>query len=143
MIPFSVTEGISKYNIQSLYPIDITDLDGDGFTFIEEEARLDRRIQSTFPPGPRFTVETSGSHEFPYITFETVTGGQTIGNAGYYTSNLLYEVQRSTDLNTWTSAGIILEDTFGINGRRITQYRTSTPLSDSSKQFLRVSVRRP
>ena len=138
-----VVSQLDTNQIDTVMPFDLTDLDANGYTVIEEEARLDRKISLNRPPGPAFTFDNVLGQSYPHLTFETVVGGQDIGTSGYYTANLLYQVQSSTDLVNWSSSGILRGDTFLVNGRRITSYRTDQTKTGAARQFMRISVARP
>src|SRR5690606_37931090 len=60
--------GQDPYNAQDvafMLPLDMTDLDANGFTYIEEEALLHLPMTTGGPPGPRFEWQQSGGQTYP------------------------------------------------------------------------------
>lgn len=124
---------------------DASDADKDGVPLLLEEAmgtNPNVNSQSLLPT--LGTVQVT-SLKFPTLTYRQLIGGSGPPGTGYSAQGFLYQVESSTNLQTWSSAGAELVGTAVDNGdgtqtvtvRSNTQYSPATP-----RQFLRLRATR-
>lgn len=131
-------------SIVALRPRDITDADGNGFTYLEESAFLMTGLAVPSSQAPRPGSVAISGQTYPTLTyFRPIYSG---GNTNPFNHpDFRYTVETSSDLVTWSSAGadLVHQETLTVTGRHtVATWRSTKPLSTHPRQFLRVRLDR-
>ncbi|WAC20544.1 hypothetical protein OVA24_04015 [Luteolibacter sp. SL250] len=131
--------------VTALRPSAITDADGNGYTRLEEDAFLMPGGGSTANAPAQLIVTVDGKR-YPAIRYYSspeafAAPANPFTNGGYQ-----YTVEISTDLVTWTTApsSLVHHQTDTENPEHtMSIWRSSVPLDENPKQFLRMRVNGP
>jgi hypothetical protein len=140
-VPWVISPATDRTALSVVTPLDTTDEDGDGVTYLVERAL---RLNPTEPDAedlPGFELTNSGGQQYLALTFLSFSGGS--GTNPYVTADFEYYVERSVDMDTWSFApsAVILKDRFSIPGRgAVHTFRSATPFASVDREFLRIRV---
>ncbi len=135
----------SDDTIESLSPLDTTDLDGDGIVYLLEDALQSDPNDASSRELPQFDVTASDrmalSFEVPGDT--TKLNGTENGILFSASENLIFNIQLSNELESWSQSSALLDtDLFTLGGRRVVVAEQVSPIGDGARKYMRLEVLR-
>lgn len=123
---------------------EMTDNDGDGLSYLYEQAFVSNPSSSSSRGGPSFSLQQGK----PNLTATVLADTQKLANSNAFffssIAQIEYVVEVSDDLKTWDPAEQeVTSDLFTIQGRRILVVTQNGKVSDgSAKAYMRMGVRK-
>lgn len=126
-------------------PLDITDIDGNGFTHLEEAAFLMTYADDPRSRVPQISEITIGEKRYPVLSYYRHILEPSSPANPFHHPDFIYTVETSTDLESWTSASsdlVHLEDLTIQDEYTYSSWRSAKSLDESPRQFFRMRLNR-